>query len=163
MGFSIMFILKENSIFSTLSRYFCLNSVIKPGLGRKQTSLGVRTFCDPKSPCLYPIRVPLRPCPRCPRLGQCSALRITPFYYSHQKCAEINGELPIPRNFDDVNALGEVMEIFNTTKIWAAVVDGDLGYQNGDQKFRNYYTYEYLSKYLSSLLKGNTKSYQFLR
>ena len=58
----------------------------------------------------------------------------------------MDGELPIPRNFQDIDALGKVMKVYNTTKIWAAVVDGDLGLQNGDGNFRNYYTNEILGK-----------------
>jgi len=56
----------------------------------------------------------------------------------------MKGELPVPQNWEDVDALGELMKDYNTSKIWAAVVDGDLGLQNGQQEFRNYYTNEFL-------------------
>ena len=58
----------------------------------------------------------------------------------------MKGEFPVPRNFDDVHALGDVMKIYNTTKVWVGIVDGDLGYQNGEQEFRNYYTNEFIGK-----------------
>ena len=56
----------------------------------------------------------------------------------------MNGELPVPQNWEDVDALGESMKAYNTSKVWAAVVDGELGLQNGQQEFRNYYTNEIL-------------------
>ena len=59
----------------------------------------------------------------------------------------MHGEFPIPRNFDDVHVLGEVMKIYNTSKVWVGIVDGDLGYQNGEQEFRNYYTNEFIGKW----------------
>ena len=70
----------------------------------------------------------------------------------------MHGEFPIPRNFDDVHALGEVMKIYNTSKVWVGIVDGDLGYQNGEQEFRNYYTNEFIGKstFIKSLLKNHS-------
>ena len=52
----------------------------------------------------------------------------------------------MPRNWEDVDALGQIMLQYNETKIWSAVVDGTPGLQNGDQKFWNYNTKEYLGK-----------------
>ena len=64
----------------------------------------------------------------------------------------MKGELPVPQNWEDVDALGESMKVYNTSKIWAAVVDGDLGLQNEQQEFRNYYTNE--SKLLFRFLEN---------
>ena len=67
----------------------------------------------------------------------------------------MNGELPVPQNWEDVDALGESMKIYNTSKIWAAVVDGELGLQNGQQEFRNYYTNELLGKGFATVRRLN--------
>ena len=61
-----------------------------------------------------------------------------------KRCANLRGELPVPRNWEDVEALGQVMIQYNETKIWSAVVDGTPGLQNGNQKFWNYNTKDYL-------------------
>ena len=50
----------------------------------------------------------------------------------------------MPRNWEDVDALGQIMLQYNETKVWSAVVDGTLGLQNGQQKFWNFNTKEYL-------------------
>ena len=52
----------------------------------------------------------------------------------------------MPRNWEDVGALGQVMLHYNETKIWAAVVDGTLGLQNGQHKWWNFNTKEYLGQ-----------------
>ena len=71
---------------------------------------------------------------------------ILSIFESKKRCANLRGELPVPRNWEDVDALGQIMLQYNETKIWSAVVDGTPGLQNGDQKFWNYNTKEYLGK-----------------
>ena len=56
-----------------------------------------------------------------------SGLKVTPRFGEFSKrCANLNGELPVPRNWEDVDTLGQVMlqylPRYNETKIWAAVV-----------------------------------------
>ena len=71
----------------------------------------------------------------------------------------MKGELPVPQNWEDVDRLGESMKVYNTSKIWAAVVDGDLGLQNGQQEFRNYYTNEFLGMCYGPWTTGRIISY----
>ena len=67
----------------------------------------------------------------------------------------------MPRNWDDVDALGQVMLEYNEAKVWTAIVDGTLGLQNGQHEFWNYNTKEYLGKYFSVILRY-TFSLRFL-
>ena len=61
----------------------------------------------------------------------------------------------MPRNWEDVDALGQIMlqylPSYNETKIWAAVVDGTPGLQNGQHKWWNFNTKEYLGENWISL------------
>ena len=70
----------------------------------------------------------------------------------------MNGELPVPQNWEDVDALGESMKVYNTSKVWAAIVDGDLGLQNGQQEFRNYYTDEIIGMCFSTVRRLRVES-----
>ena len=55
------------------------------------------------------------------------------------QCEKYGGRLPKFDDQRDVDAIGLLMESFSEYKIWTSIVDGDIGKQNGNGNYEDFY------------------------